>query len=118
VDISVSIVWTAMLEGDSEEAATAATAMVPDACHYYDPDRRVGRAIARRMGGEGKIAWDIYLFFTPESTWGEEPPLPADWVHQLQGAAWADPVRYHRGDDLVAALDSLMRRFEGADVLR
>ena len=102
----VSIVWTPMLPGDCENAARSATALIPDAraSHYYDPDRRVGRALASRMGGEGKVAWDIYLFFPPGITWKDEAPLPVDWVHQLGDAAWADPARCYRGDDLVAAL--------------
>ncbi len=109
-DVVVSIVWTPMLPGDSARAARAATALVADtrAHHYFDPDRRAGRAIANRMGGEGKIAWDIYLFFPPGVTWEDEPPLPAEWAHQLGDAAWADPARCHRGDGLVAALEGLL----------
>ena len=105
-DVVVSIVWTPMLPGDSENAARSATALIPDARtrHYFDPDRRAGRALAGRMGGEGKVAWDIYLFFPPGTTWEDEAPLPVDWVHQLGDTAWADPARCYHGDDLVAAL--------------
>ena len=106
----VSIVWTPMLPGDCEKMAQSATALIPDAraSHYYDPDRRAGRALASRMGGEGKVAWDIYLFFPPGMTWEDEAPLPVDWVHQLGDTAWADPARCHRGKDLVAALEALL----------
>ena len=112
-DVVVSIVWIPMLPGDNASAAQAATALVSDirARHYFDPDRRAGRAIASRMGGEGKIAWDMYLFFAPDAPWEDEPPLPLDWAHQLGDAAWADPARCRRGEDLVDALKDLLRRF-------
>ena len=112
-EVIVSIVWIPMLPGDSEDAARAATALIPDARahHYFDPDRRAGSALASRMGGEGKIAWDMYLFFTPGAIWEDEPPLPMDWVHQLGETAWADPARCHRGDDLAAALEGLLHRW-------
>jgi len=102
-----------MLPGDSARTARAATALISDtrACHYFDPERRAGRAIASRMGGEGKIAWDMYLLFAPGVAWEDEPPLPLDWAHQLGDAAWADPARCHRGDDLVRALKDLLHRY-------
>jgi hypothetical protein len=111
-DVVVSIVWIPMLPGDSARAAQAATALVSDARarHYFDPERRAGRAIAGRMGGEGKIAWDMYLFFAPDATWEAEPPLPMEWAHQLGDTAWADPARCHRGEGLVAALAGLLRQ--------
>ena len=100
-----------MLPGDSARTARAATALISDtrACHYFDPERRAGRAIASRMGGEGKIAWDMYLLFAPGVAWEDEPPLPLDWAHQLGDAAWADPARCHRGEDLIATLENLLR---------
>jgi hypothetical protein len=111
--VVVSIVWIPMLPGDSENAARAATVLIPDARarHYFDPDRQAGRVLASRMGGQGEIAWDMYLFFPPDVAWEDEPPMPADWVHQLGEAAWTDPTRYHHGDDLVAALERLLHRW-------
>ena len=112
-EVVVSIVWIPMLPGDCENAARAATALIPDARarHYFDPDRQAGCASATRMGGEGKIAWDMYLFFPADVTWEDEPPLPMDWVHQLGETAWADPARCYRGDDLVSALEGLLHRW-------
>jgi hypothetical protein len=112
-DVVVSIVWTPMLPGDSASTAQAATALVTDARarHYFDPERRAGRAIASRLGGAGKIAWDIYLFFAPDAAWEDEPPLPLDWAHQLGDAAWVDPARCRRGEELVAALESMLHRY-------
>ena len=110
-EVVVSIVWIPMLPGDSEDAARAATELIPDARarHYFDPDRQAGRALASRMGGEGQIAWDIYLLFPPDVPWEDEPPLPIDWAHQLGDTAWADAARCHRGDSLVVALGARLR---------
>ena len=38
------------------------------------------------LGGPGGYAWDTYLVFSIGVTWDEAPPLPSDWVHQLDHA--------------------------------
>ena len=52
---------------------------------------------------EGWPAWDVYLAYPPGVRWGEQPPAPAFWHHQLgddldlapklDGPAFADGVR-------------------------
>ncbi len=111
------IVWLPMLTGDDKAAAHRVIATCPDprAIHFYDPDRLAGRALAAALGGEGKVAWDVYLIYGPGTRWEERPPIPADWAHQLGGSRWADPVRYRTGDDLVltlrAAVDAAVLTF-------
>ncbi|MBI3287633.1 MAG: hypothetical protein HYZ68_06250 [Chloroflexi bacterium] len=114
--ISVSIVWINMLGSDTEDAARrwAPTIEDPRARHFYDPQRRAGRAIAQSLGGQGKIAWDIYLFYDKDSEWNEGPPMPIDWVHQLTGSSWADAARYHVGDRLAEKLRETMKRLTEA----
>ena len=114
-DISVSIVWINMLPSDSRIMAhvRALTMQDPRVRHFHDPKKRVGRAIARGLGGRDNIAWDIYLFFEPGGEWDGGPPPPAWWAHQLLGSSWADPAHYHRGDDLIGQLRQAM-----ADLLR
>ena len=54
-DLSVSIVWIDILEHDSEVVARRAMeGFRPDSRvrHFYDPERRVGRAIAQSLGAE------------------------------------------------------------------
>lgn len=116
-DIGVSIVWINILGGDTEMAAKRAAAEIlpdPRVHHFYDPEKRVGEAIARSLGGEeGKVAWDIYLFYKAGSEWAENPPTPIAWMHQLTDSSWADHVHYHSGDDMVDALYKTMKELIG-----
>ena len=75
--------------------------------HFHDPRKRVGKALGESLGAPGKPWWDVYLFYTAGSEWGDHPPAPAHWVHQLSDA-WADPTHRHRGDDLVEQLGKAM----------
>jgi hypothetical protein len=106
-DLYLAIVWIGMLPDDTEEAARAITASMPShprVQYFYDPERRAGQAIARRLGGPGAVAWDIYLFYSKGSEWTADPPLPVRWMHQLARSTWANAIYYHAGDDLVAKL--------------
>jgi len=100
-----------MLEGDTEVTARQSAPIVEDPRfrHFHDPEKRSGTAIAESMGGQDRVAWDIYLFFAKGSEWQEDPPSPTDWMHQLS-ASWADPTHFHYGDGLVAELHKTMTR--------
>ncbi len=106
--LAPAIVWLPMLAGDAGADVQPAVALVPDAraTHFHDPERLVGKAIARSLCGDGQVAWDIYLFYGPDSTWdGETPPRPDDWRHQLgTQCSWADPSRFSWGEQLPPAL--------------
>lgn len=111
-DISVSIIWTNMLPLDSPATARLSAEIIhdPRASQFYDPDHLAGKAIAEGMGGKDKIAWDIYLFYAAGAEWGDHPPAPTDWAHQLTGSAWADSTRHHSGDELLKELHRIMQR--------
>ena len=106
--LTPAIVWLPMLAQDAGAQVEPAAALVPDArvAHFHDPERLVGKAIARSLGGDGEVAWDIYLFYGPEAIWdGETPPRPDDWRHQLgTQCPWADPSRVSWGAQLPPAL--------------
>ena len=113
-DINVAIVWINKLPADSRKAAekSAGTFNDPRICQFYDPQQRSGKAVANSLGWLGRVAWDIYLFYTAGSQWDETPPAPANWVHQLTDP-WADPDRLRTGDDLVRELAKSMKRLLG-----
>lgn len=67
--------------------------------HFYDNNRVVGKSIAESVGWEGNIAWDIYLFYESFIEWGEKPPEPNYWMHQLLDD-WATKDKFRTGDDL------------------
>jgi len=85
----------------------ARTLRDPRVRHFHDPARRAGRAVAQSLGAQGKVAWDIYLFYPGGDEWGDGLPTPTRWAHQLQ-ADWADPAFRHRGEDLVQVLHRAM----------
>ena len=53
---------------------------------YWDGDRKLGTAYAKLFGNpEGlKVAWDVYFVYGPDAVWGEGPPKPAFYMHQLK----------------------------------
>jgi len=110
-DISVAIVWINKLSADSRKAAEKSAGTFDDQriCQFYDPKQRSGQAVANSLGWQGRVAWDIYLFYTAGSQWDETPPAPVDWMHQLTDP-WADPDRLRIGEDLVRELAASMKK--------
>lgn len=110
-DIRVSMVWIPMVEGDSLIAAQVISRDIVDSRvrHFFDASKRAGKAIASSLGGAGKIAWDIYLFFPKGSRWTSNPPAPQFWMHQLTESVWADAAHRHCGDALLRELGQCMK---------
>ncbi len=100
-----------MVEGDSLEAARAIACGMTDprVQHFFDTDKRAGKAIASSLGGEGKIAWDIYTFFPKGCRWARCLPTPQFWMHQLTQSTWADAAHQNCGDDLIRELGNCMK---------
>jgi hypothetical protein len=75
-----------MLPGDANPQI--ADLLVDDrATHYWDGERRLGRAVARRLGyGGDSAAWDIFLVYGPAATWGDAPAAVGSPVISESGA--------------------------------
>ena len=96
-DIQVSIVWIDMLPSDNHGAAVKSSAIFDDprVKQFHDPDRKAGRVFAKDLLYEGGgPAWDIYLYYDKDAVWGDTPPKPVEWYHQLSGTRRADPKRF------------------------
>jgi hypothetical protein len=67
-----------MLPGDSEITAREKAVIFKDTGvhQFWDPEQLSGKTIAEALGYKGSVAWDIYLFYPPESKWREHPPKP------------------------------------------
>jgi NADH:ubiquinone oxidoreductase subunit len=89
------------LDNDNIEEALPSVKFLSDKRfkHLYDQHQTVGKAIASSVGWNGKIAWDIYLFYAPYSEWTDKPPSPSYWMHQLTDN-WATKEKYRTGADL------------------
>jgi len=94
-----------MLPNDSIETATNAARPFTDSRvrHFFDPDKQVGMDIANSLKWEGRIAWDIYLYYAPGQKWADLPPSPVLFAHQLPNA-WADREHYRVAADLTEEL--------------
>jgi hypothetical protein len=82
------VVWLPMVEGDAE--GTQQPLRDPRMRGWWDGGRTVGRLFAPLLKLPRKMAWDVYLVYAPGIEWGEVPPIPTDWMHQLRDA---DPAR-------------------------
>ena len=108
-DIGISIVWIKKLAGDSVQTASKASKIFSDhrVSQFYDHDQIVGKEVANRLGWNGQVAWDIYLFYQSGAEWNETPPQPIHWMHQLKDK-WANKAHFCTGDDLVNELYKAM----------
>jgi hypothetical protein len=82
----VYVVWVPILPGDNHGAAVESSAIVSDrrTTHFWDEQRLLPLLFARVLGlPEGWPAWDVYLAYEARAYWGEAPPAPAFWHHQL-----------------------------------
>jgi hypothetical protein len=101
VDSSASIIWLPILENDTLDATIPSVKFLCDSRiqHFYDNKKAAGKAIARNVGWDEKVAWDIYLFYQPYVEWTDKPPRPTYWMHQLS-EPWAKNENYRTGKDL------------------
>ena len=109
-DINIAIVWINKIPSDSRKAAEKVSGIFNDnrICQFYDSHQLSGRAVADSLGWQGRVAWDIYLFYESGSQWSDLPPVPYDWMHQLKDP-WAGAERQRLGDDLVKGLAESMK---------
>lgn len=90
--IDVFVVWIPAIGGDRFEATERSRSLVSDerARHYWDGSQALGEALSPVLGIRAKMAWDVYLVFDEDARWVSSPPVPLQWMHQLQGE---DPER-------------------------
>jgi hypothetical protein len=74
--------------------------------HYWQESGEFGRALAKavnlRHDDELVYAWDVWLIYGPEATWGDElPPRPRLLMHQLR--ALQDSKEFPRLDSVLFA---------------
>ena len=107
----MTIVWIRMLPNDTVEAAITAARPFTDKRihHFFDPEKQVGKKIGSSLKWEGQIAWDIYLFYAPGQKWGDLPPPPVRYAHQLTNE-WADREHYRVAADLADELSVSMAK--------
>ena len=100
-----------MMESDNYEAARKAVSKFNDerVQQFFDPNQLAGKAFAGSLGHNGKVAWDMYLFYPVKSMWKELPPQPEAYMHQLRDS-WADQSCLFEKDQLRVKLKETMKR--------
>jgi hypothetical protein len=98
-----------MMESDSHKAARKAVSKFKDerVKQFFDPRQLAGKAFAGSLGHNGKVAWDMYLFYPAKSMWKELPPQPEAYMHQLRDG-WADQSCLFEKDRLRVKLTETM----------
>lgn len=73
-----------MLPSDAKLTVGRATKSLDDprAMHWWDGDNILSQAYAPVLGIEGE-AWDVYLLYDKDATWGDAPPKPAYTQDQM-----------------------------------
>jgi hypothetical protein len=86
-DLAVLAVWMPVLESDNAAAGKKAEPLLPDprVSHYWDDDNSLGKLYGRllTLPRGRQLAWDVYFVYAPGVSWGDEPPPPTEWMHQL-----------------------------------
>ena len=86
-NMKVYVVWTPVLQEDNRQAAAEMMRLIPDsrAVHFWDEDKSLGFLLGTTVTlPRGRdLAWDVYFAFDATAKWGDVPPQPANWMHQL-----------------------------------
>jgi len=75
-----------VLTGDANPKV--ADLLVDDrATHFWDGQRRLGYALGRMLGrSPTELAWDIFLVYGPDASWGDAPVAVGSPVISESGA--------------------------------
>jgi hypothetical protein len=109
-DLGLLVIWIPMMSGDTCEAAQKAARKFADkrVKQFYDPQQLAGRAFAKSLGHDDRVAWDIYLFYPPGAQWKDLPPPPEVFMHQLR-ESWADQRRLFEDEQLKVKLTETVK---------
>src|SRR5712692_5342228 len=89
--LAVYVVWVPLLNFQDaarlQKNANRYASLLPPgprATHYIDPGAYVGKKYGALLDVPyGAPAWDVYLAFPAGAHWGDTPPRPSYWEHQL-----------------------------------
>lgn len=89
------VVWVPILDTDRGAPDQETRSLVPDerAAHFWDAEGTLPGLFNRTLRLPGSDpAWDVYLAYPPGVRWGDDPPTPVYWQHQLPGVETAPPL--------------------------
>jgi len=80
------IVWLPMFPGDSQDWAKTRSGEFSDhrLTYYWDGARLSGQRWQKALDIP-RTAWDIYILYSSDTHWNQEPGAPNFWMQQLSG---------------------------------
>jgi hypothetical protein len=90
-DFCLYVLWLPVLENDAIKAVEGTRARLPvnrRIWHFWDHGLIVSQAyhqvlqLSRRQRRH-RVAWDLFLLYRAGAVWGDVPPAPDFWMHQL-----------------------------------
>ncbi|MCH8273562.1 MAG: hypothetical protein IH851_02085 [Armatimonadetes bacterium] len=103
------VVWSPVSPIDARQLALdgAKAFSEPRLTHYWESKKSVGWDFAKvvKLPEGNDYAWDVFFVYGKDAEWKAEPPVPADWMHQL-----ADDERRLDGPRLRAAIERELKK--------
>ncbi len=109
-DLAIHVIWTPVLPSDKRSSVDRAHKLFSKesrATQYWDGDQNLGKAYGQilELPRGRELAWDIYFVYAAGVEWGDVPPMPDDWQHQL-----GTDERHLDGDKLRESIISIMNQ--------
>ena len=109
-DLAIHVVWTPVLGSDKRSSTDRARKLFTKetrATQYWDGDQDLGQTYGTivELPNGRELAWDIYFVYAAGVEWGEKPPIPDDWQHQL-----GRDERSLDGDKLRESIEEILSR--------
>jgi len=98
-NLRVYVVWFNMLFTDSRERWDGDGMVDPRVQHFWDEQRVVGDWYSATATHRDGTTWDYYALYSPDATWGPNPPQPVSQGGTIIG----------QRDRLQAAITPLLR---------
>jgi hypothetical protein len=99
--MAVYVVWVPSYSTDNFEFTKKGMAIFKDkrVKQYWDGDLRIagekGYGSMISLPRDAPIAYDVYMYFKKGVMWGEKPPKPIDYMHQVfDDGKWFDPKKF------------------------
>lgn len=117
-NVAIYLVHLPVIGGsDSDIPGAAGLVHSSVARHYWNPSGSFGREMAEalplRRGGQPAYAWDVWMIYGPDATWGERPPQPRLLMHQLPGIDPSPNVSPLDSEAFAGAVRSLIAQQTG-----
>jgi len=85
------VIWLPIFGGDfkGEQRNLSRSFSDKRVSYFSDSMMLSGKQWEQILKTERVIAWDVYMLYGPDAKWGESPPMPEYWMHQLGGVTKA-----------------------------